>query len=503
MRNTWICSGLALIFAAGCGATDGSRSEEVGATTADITISSSAVYNLVGVQSGKCVDVVGGSTASLARLAIATCNGSTHQQFRAEAVGSGFRLRNVNSNLCADVNGASTADGAAVIQYACGSGQNQQWVFSDVSGGAERVTAVHSGKALDVTGWNTADGTLLEQWSVTGGANQQFRLQLASGTSSGGTSSGGTSSGGTTGKVFAQNRFHFGTIDSIAKNYGSATISQIDFFTSGWLLGDTFDHAGVCSDTKAGGPLANQVPVLVAYISAAHVKRADNTVCDCNVTGGTCIASNDLCHVGAQRISQSFSAIIAAYKSYSQGFANCYGTTRPIVFEMEPDWYQYTGSSQTQPWTAAQAGQMLGQLVAALKSSLPNALFSIDASPWVAPNNGSDNGKQWYSNFDLSLFTFVNTSGGGTNANTAKIRSANNMTWAGLSQVTGKPILADTGYGANGAPAGEDTLWNDPANINARMADGVISISQYNPTSSWGNTIGRIRSQLNTPKFNP
>ena len=91
---------------------------------------------------------------------------------------------------------------------------------------------------------------------------------------------------------------------------------------------------------------------------------------------------------------------------------------------MEPDWYQYTGSSQTQPWTAAQAGQYMSQLVDALKTNLPNARFSMDVSPWVGPSNGSDNGAQWFSNFDMSLFTFVNTSGGGTNANTAKIRSA-------------------------------------------------------------------------------
>ena len=77
------------------------------------------------------------------------------------------------------------------------------------------------------------------------------------------------------------------------------------------------------------------------------------------------------------------------------------------------------------------------------------------------------------------------------------------MTWAGLHQVTGKPILADTGYGANGAAAGEDSLWNVPANINARLADGVVSISQYSPTSRWGNTVAGIRGQLDTPKVNP
>jgi hypothetical protein len=91
----------------------------------------------------------------------------------------------------------------------------------------------------------------------------------------------------------------------------------------------------------------------------------------------------------------------------------------------------------------------------------------------------------------------VNTSGGGTNAGTAKIRSSNNMTWAGLHTVTGKPILADTGYGANGSSAGPDPAWDLPSNINARIADGVISISQYNPNPDWGTTIATIRPSIN------
>jgi hypothetical protein len=370
----------------------------------------------------------------------------------------------------------------------------------------------HAGGSASAAGaGNAASGGAASAGNA--GSNQGGTASGGSGSgggSSAGSGGGGSANGGAAGaggspagKVFGQSRFHFGTIDTIAKNAGSAMISQLDFFTSGWLQGDTFDHSGVCNDTKAGAVLANQVPVLVAYISAAHVKRQDNTMCDCNVTTNPCVASNDLCHQGAARIQQDFTDIVNAYKSYSQGFAACYGTTRPIVFEMEPDWYQYTISSQSAPWTAKQAGQMLGQLVMALKSSLPNARFSIDASPWVGPSNGSDNGAQWYSNFDLTLFTFVNTSGGGTDADTAKIRSANGMTWAGLSQVTGKPILADTGYGANGSAAGEDPLWDLAANINARMADGVVSISQYNANSDWGSTISTLRSQLNTPKFNP
>ena len=320
----------------------------------------------------------------------------------------------------------------------------------------------------------------------------------ASGTG-GAVGTGGAGGAPTPLEVFSTCRFHFGTIDTKAKSAGAALISQIDYFTPGWMLGATFDHQGVCNDTKPGAVLAGKVPVIVAYVAAGNVKR-DHQLCDCNVSG---CAGGDLCHTGAQFITQDWAKILTAYRSYSQGFAACYGTTRPIVFEMEPDWYQYTGGSQGQPWTPAQAGQYMSQAVMALKTNLPNARFSMDVSPWVNPGNGGDNGAQWFSNFDMSLFSFINTSGGGTNAGTVKIRSSNNMTWAGLHKVTGKPILADTGYGANGISAGPDPAWDVAANINARIADGVVSIAQYNPSATWSATISSDRGQLVVPPFCP
>ena len=331
----------------------------------------------------------------------------------------------------------------------------------------------------------------------------------AAGAGTGGSTGTGGQVGGTGGamaadQVFSSCRFHFGTIDTIAKANPSM-IPQLDFFTPGWMgQKDTFDMSAVCTEGNSGGALANQVPVIVAYVAAFYVKR-HNGLCDCNVT--TCGTNNDLCHAGAADITANMTNILNVYKSYAQGFASCYGTTRPIVFEMEPDFYQYTNSSQTAPWTFAQAGQTMGQFVAAMKAYLPNAAFSMDISPWVGTNNntggdGSDNGKNWYSNFDLTQFTFINTSGGSTDAATAKIRG-DAMTWGGVNQATGKPILADTGYGVNGSSSGPDAAWDSPANINARIVDGVISISQYNPSSSWGTTISSDRSQLNTPRYCP
>jgi len=377
-------------------------------------------------------------------------------------------------------------------------------------GGTDRGTGGSTGTTSDAGQRGQGTGGMTDGAGGMNGAGGRVGGAGFGGRSDAGASGGMSGMGGAIGtggaggaanaqEIFSTCRFHFGTIDSRAKSAGAALISQIDYFTPGWMLGATFDHQGVCNDTKPGAVLAGKVPVIVAYVSAGNVKR-DHQLCDCNVSG---CAGGNLCTVGAQFITQDWAKILNAYRSYSQGFAACYGTTRPIVFEMEPDWYQYTGGSQTQPWTAAKAGQYMSQLVAALKTNLPNARFSMDVSPWVAPGNGGDNGAQWFSNFDMSLFSFINTSGGGTNAGTAKIRSSNNMTWAGLHKVTGKPILADTGYGANGISAGPDPNWDVAANINARIADGVVSIAQYNPSASWSTTIASDRSQLTVPAFCP
>jgi hypothetical protein len=345
-----------------------------------------------------------------------------------------------------------------------------------------------------VTGGTTGSGSRNDAGpprdaSTTGGAigtggNRDAGAATGGAAGTGGTATGGA--GGSTaapGQIFSQCRFHFGTTRA-----SGALVAELDFFTPGWMMG-TWSQQGVCNNTKPGGSLAGLVPVDVTYISANLVKNKYQ-LCDCNVAG---CAGGNLCQYGSQYITQEWANILAAYTSNSTGFAACLGG-RPIIFEMEPDWYQYIGSGQTQKWTAAQAGTNMTAIVNALKSSLPNAVFSMDISPWIGKN-----GADWYPNFDMTLFTFINTSGGGTDANNVKIRANNSMTWAGVSQVTGKPILADTGYGANGAAAGEDANWNDPVNINARMLDGVISISQYSPGATWGTTIASIRSQLNTP----
>ncbi|HEY8926908.1 MAG TPA: hypothetical protein VIU64_21140 [Polyangia bacterium] len=386
----------------------------------------------------------------------------------------------------ASATGGATSSGGSGGSASGGSG----------SGGADAAT----GGTTSSSGGRPATGGTPGSGGVGGGGGGRSGAGGLSGRAGSSGGGGALGSGGASAidlgaatKAFGSCRFHFGTVDSIAKN-NSAMIQQLDFFTPGWMgQKDTFDMQYVCDYTKSGGTFASQIPVIVAYVAAFYAKRHNNLK-DCNADG----SQQDLWHAGAGFITDNLSKIVATYESYASGFAGCYGTTRPIIFLMEPDFYQYTISEQDRAWTPQTAGTIMSMFVAAIKKHLPNAVLSMDISPWVAPNDGQDNGKQWYANFDMTAFTFINTSGGSTQANSPKIRG-DMMTWAGVSQVTGKPILADTGYGVNGTSAGPDAAWDTPANINARIADGVISISQYNPSSSWGSTISGIRSQLKMP----
>ena len=279
-------------------------------------------------------------------------------------------------------------------------------------------------------------------------------------------------------------------------------ISQLDMFTSGWIGSGTGLPAAVCKETNTGAALAGKVPALVAYIISFTGRSAAGwCLADCNASNANCTPMSDLCTKGADYIRQEFTSIILpTYQSYATSFAQSCGTTRPIIWEMEPDYYQYYDTKQgggaqgqpTGPLSGAEASNYMTQMVNAVKAILPNAVFSMDISPWF-PGNGCS----WYANFDMSLFTFVSTSGGGTLADSTDIRSGE-ATWAGVHTCSGKPILADTGYGAAGGSAGPDPAWDVPANINARIADGVISITQYNPTAStWGATIAAARPSLN------
>jgi hypothetical protein len=124
---------------------------------------------LVGGQSGKCVDVPNASTTNGTQVQIWDCWGAS-QQLWTHTTSNQLQ---VYGNKCLDANGRGTTNGTTVIIWDCNGQTNQQW---NVNANGT-ITGVQSGLCLDASGASTASGTKLILWACSGGANQQWSLR--------------------------------------------------------------------------------------------------------------------------------------------------------------------------------------------------------------------------------------------------------------------------------------------------------------------------------------
>ena len=122
---------------------------------------------LVGVGSGRCLEVPGQRQINGTPLAIWDCNGGSKQDWTQLSNGA----LQVYGSKCMDVLGHNTAPGATVAIWDCTGGANQQWrVNADGT-----IVGVESGLCLDVTGARIGNGTPVEIWTCNGGSNQKWR----------------------------------------------------------------------------------------------------------------------------------------------------------------------------------------------------------------------------------------------------------------------------------------------------------------------------------------
>jgi hypothetical protein len=124
---------------------------------------------VVGGQSGRCIDVPNGSTTNGTQVQLWDCTGGTPQRW---AYTSGKQLE-VYGNKCLDASGAGTANGTSAIIWDCNGQANQQWNVN--SNGT--ITGVHSGLCLDASGNGTGNGTRINLWACHGGTNQQWSMR--------------------------------------------------------------------------------------------------------------------------------------------------------------------------------------------------------------------------------------------------------------------------------------------------------------------------------------
>ncbi|RZT82978.1 parallel beta helix pectate lyase-like protein [Micromonospora violae] len=124
---------------------------------------------LVGGQSGRCVEVPNSSTTNGTQTQLWDCSSGTNQRWTQTA----SKQLTVYGNKCLDASGAGTTNGTQVIIWDCHGGLNQQWNLN--SNGT--ITNAQSGLCLDANGAATANGTKIILWSCNGGMNQQWTLR--------------------------------------------------------------------------------------------------------------------------------------------------------------------------------------------------------------------------------------------------------------------------------------------------------------------------------------
>lgn len=111
-----------------------------------------------------------------------------------------------------------------------------------------------------------------------------------------------------------------------------------------------------------------------------------------------------------------------------------------------------------------------------IKKNLPNALISWDISPWLSQSAMS----AWWNFFKSSPnIDFIHTSGGQHHGELTTIQS-HGLTWSYMSSLTGKKIIADSGYGVAGGASSNNWPWYIQSNVDARIRDGVIAESLTN-----------------------
>ncbi|WP_033443549.1 ricin-type beta-trefoil lectin domain protein [Saccharothrix sp. NRRL B-16314] len=124
---------------------------------------------VVGVPSGRCLDVPGATTTNGTQLQLWDCHGQSNQTWTHNS----SKQLVVYGSKCLDAYGRGTANGTQVVIWDCHGDTNQQW---NVNANGT-ITNVLSGLCLDPYNLGTGNGTKLVLWSCTGQANQQWTLR--------------------------------------------------------------------------------------------------------------------------------------------------------------------------------------------------------------------------------------------------------------------------------------------------------------------------------------
>lgn len=116
--------------------------------------------SLVGQPSGRCLDVIGGSSANGTDVAIWDCHGGANQSWTLTPAGD-LTVTIGGVTKCLDAEAGGTANGTTVLIWDCHGGTNQKWSINSQS----QIIGQQSGKCLDVFGAATGNGAAVKLYT--------------------------------------------------------------------------------------------------------------------------------------------------------------------------------------------------------------------------------------------------------------------------------------------------------------------------------------------------
>ena len=141
-------------------------------------------YKIVNRNSGLAISVMksktnGSLTDNSLNTDQETYTGATNQQWTLTNLGNGtYKILGVGSGKALDVTGRSTANGALIDIYPYQSQSNQQWVIAPTSAkGYYTLQGVQSGLLVDVSNASTQPAGAVEQWQNNNGNYQQWSFE--------------------------------------------------------------------------------------------------------------------------------------------------------------------------------------------------------------------------------------------------------------------------------------------------------------------------------------
>lgn len=234
----------------------------------------------------------------------------------------------------------------------------------------------------------------------------------------------------------------------------------------------TGDSCWVCDMVKATAS-TNVVPTFYTYVIGGQAKEQGGFG-DCNTDSD----GHNLCSDGAQWIRDNRAQVINAYAQYAKLIQSIMGS-KPAIWWLEGDYIQYTYGEQSKPLTYAEAGQLVRDIISAIKANQPSAVVGVNHSPWI-----TDGLAQMYWTampVDIIDLVWVQAAGDSDTFPNSNPTNAGTANYAWLHQKTGLPIMAETSYGAPDRWMSSAT----EANVNERIANGVVGTLINFPKSAW------------------